>query len=81
MTDNAFAPVGGIQIQGADGSIAFVPADDITAKESALIMQMFLNGLMYRKDKPLDFGGYILANNLQRHFVQIKAEAQEAAAQ
>lgn len=81
MSETKSVPVGGIRIQNGDQAISFSPADDITAKEVALIYQMFLNGIMHRGTELVDFGGYILANNLQRHFVEIRDEPQEKAEQ
>ena len=78
MEENKTIPVGGIRIQNGDHSIAFVPTDDITAKEVALIFQMFINGIMHRSNELLDFGGFIVANNLQKHFAEIKDEPQES---
>jgi hypothetical protein len=75
--ENTTVPVGGIHIQNGDQSIYFNPTDDITAKEVALIFQMFLNGIMRREAGLLDFGSYIVANNLQKHFAEVKDESEE----
>ena len=70
-------PVGGIRIQSGDDSIVFAPAEDITAREVAMVFQMFINGIMHRGPGKLDFGSYIVGNNLQRHFVAITDEPKE----
>lgn len=75
--ENTTVPVSNIRIQNGGESIFFNPTDDITAKEVALIFQMFLNGIMHREAKLLDFGSYILANNLQKHFAEVKDESEE----
>lgn len=74
MTEQASVPVGGIRIQNGDHAITFAPTDDITAKEVALIFQMFLNGIMHRGEGLLDFGTFIMENNLQKHFARIEEE-------
>lgn len=68
-------PVGGVTIRMGEESIVFTPADDMTGKECALVMQMFLNGLAHRDKNLVDFGTFIANNNLQRHFSKIE-EAQ-----
>lgn len=77
MTEKTLIPVGGIRIQNGDNSIVFMPSDDITAKEVALIFQMFLNGVMHRGEHMLDFGAFIISNNLQKHFVAVAEEKTE----
>ena len=69
-------PVGDIRLQLGDKAIVFVPTDDITAKEVALVFQMFLNGIMQRNGT-LDFGSFIVKHNLQKHFAEIKDEPKE----
>jgi hypothetical protein len=65
-------PVGDIRIQSGDNAVIFTPTDDMTAKECALIMQMFLNGIGHRQATKIDFGSFIEANNLSRHFSLLK---------
>lgn len=66
-------PVGDIRIQMGNDAILFSPEDDMTAKESALIMQMFFNGFAHRDSASvIDFGGFIAKHNLQRHFKAIQ---------
>ena len=73
---NMVVPVGDIRLQLGDKGIVFMPADNITAKEVALIFQMFLNGIMQRQGT-LDFESFIAKHNLQRHFTEIKDEPKE----
>lgn len=70
-TKKATIPVGDIRIQMGEESIVFAPADDMTAKEVALVVQMFLNGIGYRGEELLDFGAFIVQHNLQRHFAKV----------
>lgn len=67
-------PVATIRLQLGDKAIGFNPADDITGKEVALIMQMFLNGVFSDHAAMIDFGSYINHHNLGRHFSEIKEE-------
>lgn len=76
VNDTTVVPVGDIRLQLGDKAIVFVPSDDITGKEVALVFQMFLNGIMQRGGT-LDFGSFIVKNNLQKHFAEIKDEPQE----
>lgn len=69
-------PVGDIRLQLGDKAIVFMPTDDITAKEVALIFQMFLNGIMHRQGN-LDLGSFIVRHNLQKQFAEIKDEPKE----
>lgn len=76
-TQPAAIPVGDIRIQMGNEAIVFAPADDMTAKEVALIMQMFLNGIGHRGSNLIDFGAFIVKHNLQRHFARIEDERKE----
>lgn len=71
-------PVGDIRIQMGNEAIVFNPADDMTAKEVALVMQMFLNGIGHRGTALIDFGAFIVKHNLQRHFARIEDEPKKS---
>lgn len=77
MTADVIA-VGDVRINLGQQSFAFTPADDMTGKESALVLQMFMNALAYRGDGVIDFGSYITKHNLQKHFTEIKDEPKES---
>ena len=70
--------VGDIQIQLDGHSIIFAPTDDITGKEVAMVLQMFLNGMAHKGTEVIDFGSFINKHNLQKHFAEIKDEPQES---
>ena len=69
--------VGDIRVQLDDKSLLFDPLDDISGKEVALIMQMFLNAMFHRDKAVLDIGGFLNKHNLQKHFAEIKDEPKE----
>ena len=63
-----------LQLQLGDHKLLFRPADDMTGKESALLTQMFLNSVFVQTGAVIDFGAYIVENELQRHFVAIEQQ-------
>ncbi len=61
-----------IQLKGGDGSAReFRPQDDITPKETALVMVLLLKLTLSREVVPLNWPEYITANGLDRHFVGV----------
>lgn len=73
-------PVGDIRIQLGEQSLVFTPTEDMTGKECAKAMVMFLNGLMAKS--PIDLGSYIAQQGLSKHFTVLANEpekSQEAA--
>lgn len=70
-------PVADIRLKLDTTELLFVPQDDITGKETAMIFQMFFNALFHKSEKLIDFGSFIAKHNLQRHFAEIKDEPKE----
>ncbi len=61
-----------IRLRGGDNSDReFRPAEDITAKETALVMVLLLKLTLSREVVPLNWPEYITANGLDRHFVGV----------
>ncbi len=61
-----------IQLKGGDGSAReFRPCEDITAKETALVMVLLFKLTLSRETVPLNWPEYITANGLDRHFVGV----------
>lgn len=69
VKETPVVPVATMQIQIGDHMLLFKPADDMTAKECALLTQMFLNAVFVQGQAIIDFGTYIAENQLHRHFV------------
>jgi hypothetical protein len=73
---NQAVPVGDIRIQLGEEALVFSPTDDMTGKECAKILVMFLNGMMAKQ--PIDLGSYIAQHNLAKHFTAIPNEPPKA---
>lgn len=73
---NQAVPVGDIRIQLGEEALVFSPTDDMTGKECAKILVMFLNGMMAKQ--PIDLGSYIAQHNLSKHFSRIENERKES---
>lgn len=69
---NSALPVGDIRIQFGDHFVIFTPTDDITGKECAQLMVMFLNGIMAKS--AVDMNSYIAQHNLSKHFTLVANE-------
>lgn len=69
--ENKYVPIGEIKLDLNGLSLVFNPSDDITAKDVALLFQMFLNALIHKNEDYLDFGGYMEKHDLRKHFVEI----------
>lgn len=65
--------VGDIHFQLDDRTFLFNPANDITAKEVCLVLQMVLNVMAQKSSAKVDLGSFIAKHNLARHFVEFKA--------
>lgn len=76
--EKKFAPIGEIKIDMDDVSLVFDPKEDITPKEVALIFQMFLNALIHKEEKYLDFNGYLESKNLKKHFTRLVNEISDS---
>ena len=69
-------PVGDIRVQLGEQALVFTPTDDMTGKECAKILVMFLNGMGARQ--PIDLGSYITQHNLLKHFTVLPNESEKA---
>lgn len=71
-TEQQSVAVGSVTIRMGEDAIVFTPADDMTGKECALVMQMFLNGMAHKGKELVDFGTFIANNKLERHFSKLE---------
>lgn len=66
--------IGEIKIDTDHEAFVFRPADDITAKEVALIFQLFLNFILNKEADSVNFDAYVIKHSLGRHFFKIRKE-------
>lgn len=62
-------PITPITLENAEGrKAAFMPQSDMTALESAMLLQLFVKMILNRSGQMLDWEGYVRQYGLERHF-------------